>query len=310
MSAGPAPLYSERIALRRQLWWKGGGAAEHDRSACRRPLPCDPATGRGPRADDPAWHCCRHWQRRLSNKWNARLFAAAHGVAVPALLWHGRDVDALPWDALPERFVIKPNLGEANRGVLVMDHGRELLRGLRLPRVLLPAYLRRVLARGDRNRRGHAAGAPPVTELLIEELVRDAGGGDGVPDAYKLHVFGGKVLFINVQRRTRAARWPFRTGAAARSYHHPDWSLLDAPPVADARQDPDWRPPPGADALIEAAERLGQAYGTYVRVDLFLSAAGPVFGEFSPTSGLRGGFLPAADRWLGDVWQRQIPDAV
>ena len=88
---GPAsvPTFSERLAMRRRLWWdrpawRGGqglGDAVHwlkDKHAFRT-------------REDPAetWRCCPYWQRTLIQKWNSREFASKHGCRVPELYWSG-----------------------------------------------------------------------------------------------------------------------------------------------------------------------------------------------------------------------------
>ena len=40
-----------------------------------------------------------------------------------------------------------------------------------------------------------------------------------------------------------------------------------------------------------------------MRIDLYATTRGSVFGEFTPTPQGGKGYTPAADRWLGNLWQ-------
>lgn len=76
--------------------------------------------------DRPAerWRCCDLWQRCLSNKWNPRGFAAAHGVAVPELHWAGRRVAAAPLEKLTVPSVIRPAFGAGGPTAHMIVAGR------------------------------------------------------------------------------------------------------------------------------------------------------------------------------------------
>ena len=45
---------------------------------------------------------------------------------MPILYWFGRKVSHLPFDSLPEHYVIKPNLGFSRNNVYVMAKGTDL----------------------------------------------------------------------------------------------------------------------------------------------------------------------------------------
>jgi hypothetical protein len=62
--------------------------------------------------------------------------------------------------------------------------------------------------------------------------------------------------------------------------------------------------------MLETARRLGTAYGTYVRIDLYASERGPVFGEFSPTPSDGRAFTAAADAYFESFWKDAFPESL
>ena len=73
----------------------------------------------------------------------------------------------------------------------------------------------------------------------------------------------------------------FRGRSARCSHYFPDW-----PPITD-RVNAEREPlgirdrPEGLDEMLAIARRLGAACGTFMRVDLYDTASGRYFGEFS-----------------------------
>lgn len=58
--------------------------------------------------------------------------------------------------------------------------------------------------------------------------------------------------------------------------------------------------------MIETAQRLGEAYGTPVRVDLFWADRGCVFNEYCSVSAQGKGFSDFGSEFLRDCWQRML----
>ena len=61
--------------------------------------------------------------------------------------------------------------------------------------------------------------------------------------------------------------------------------------------------------MLEFAEILGRATGSYMRVDLYATPAGAVVGELALSPG-KGGYSRFADELLGRRWWGLIPDGV
>ena len=240
---------------------------------------------------DRAWRCCEFWQRRLSNKWNARLFARDHGCRVPDLYWHGRRVSRLPLESLPAQYVIRPARGYSGTGVYVMTAGTDLMNGERY------ANVRSQLVKTF----GHYARVP----LLVEELVTDESAGDGLPIEYHCHMFGERIGAIEVNSRT--GRGPKKT---MRNFYTEDWRPFPQPMRNHYPYGAEFAAPKCLAEILRCARTLGVAYETYVRIDFYASPRGCVFSEFAATPGLGKHFTQYCDEYFERLWRETFPDAI
>lgn len=283
-------MYSERIRRRKALWW-GRGAPRSLREDLRR---LEMLMTRIP-ADAPAsrWRRGEHWQRRLFNKLNAREFARAQGCRVPELYWEGRLLTRSALASLPERFVIKPAVDTRRRNAYVMAGAHELLRGERMPRARLFDRLR-----AGRGRLSHVP-------LLVEELVPNEKGERVLAVDYKLHVFAGVIGAIQVIHRS-----PGPEMRAANRFYSTDWEPFDDPMYTGLPQAAPSEPPACLARVLEDARTLGGVVGSYMRVDLYATCQGSVFGEFSSTPHGGEGFTPFADAYFESLWRQHCPDQI
>ena len=174
-----------------------------------------------------------------------------------------------------------------------MADGRDLLS----QQPLAPSAVRARLASG----RGHAAGP-----FLVEQFIEREDGSGRLPIEYKCHTFGSHVAAI--QRTERAHEGD---GGITHRFYRPDWSLFDDPMSTAVPLTRPVAAPPFLEALLETARQLGQAVGTYMRVDMFGSCAGIVFNEFSSMPALRHPkFTPHCRELFGAMWDDTFPDAV
>ncbi len=286
----PAVGFTRRLRERRALWW---GHPFRYRSWRSYPDALHRLRERFAlrRADEPdeAWRCCERWQRTVVDKWNGREFAKKHGCRLPDLYWFGRRPASVPFESLPPQFVIRPTRGTRRRGVHVVADGRGLLRGDPAG----PAELRERLIR----ERGRLAATP----ILVEQFVPTEDGRYRLPIEYKCHTFGDTVAAIQVLERTGPVK-------ARHRYYTPAWEpfrdLMDvANPLADVRG-----PPPCLDEMLRLAVRLGQALGTYMRIDFFSSERGCVFNEFSSTPEVEGpAYTEHCDEVFDALWREKLP---
>ncbi|MEJ2319659.1 MAG: ATP-grasp fold amidoligase family protein [Gemmatimonadales bacterium] len=286
-----APTFSERLAKRKRIWWQKPRDYRDPKTYTDFVHQIRERHVLRDRFDpDERWRCCGYWQRSLSNKWNARQFAQRHGLRVPELYWHGRDLSRLDMDALPRCFVIRPTFGCSQDGVFVICDGVDLLSGAKVSRRDMTRAL------------GGNAKRLLMGPILVEEFVGETRPDARLPLEFKLHMFKERVGAVSRTERSSA-----KNQTRVRFYS-PAWEPLpdrisfrqeQAGPVPAPRCLPE---------LLRAGKRLGQAYGTYVRVDFLVTGDKVVFGEFATTPG--GLWTAFADEYFGRLWQESCPEAL
>jgi hypothetical protein len=275
-------LFRRRIDRRADRWWETRTEGIHGPRRCHELR----------RADDPdaLWKCCPLWQRKLSNKWNAREFAKRCNVRVPQLYWSGRDVDAIPFDALPDTYVIRLTSGHSSQQVVVMRRGVNLLTRATYDHGQVRDHFAGLLAKAFSR-----------TLMLVEEYVPPLVSVDdsGLPPNYRFHMFGEEVAWVSVS-------------CARQRYGHftTDWEPFPIRIMRSVKEPYPWPRPEGRAALIDAARRLARAYETYVRVDLYDAVGGPIFAEFAPLPSKGRSYTPEADALLERLWVKHFPDAL
>jgi hypothetical protein len=282
-------VFSERIKKRLALWW----GLQESRRFYTRVISIhrikEHYTLRARSDMESKWHCCQFWQRTLNNKWNAREFAQKYGCRVPTLYWFGREISSLPFDSLPDSYVIKPNIGWSRKDVYAMAEGIDLLTDTTYTKIQLGERLRQV-TRG-------LLGQP----ILVEEFVTE----DGeyrLPTEYKCHVFGEMIAAIQVIQRSANKR------DTRHRFYTEQWKIF-ADPMSTKFPPSDYIDPPEClNDMVTMARKLGRAYGTYVRVDFYVSKSGCVFGEFEATP--TRSFTEYADDYFGALWQETFPDKI
>lgn len=204
-------------------------------------------------------------------------------ILVPLLgIWDC--AEDVPWQSLPNRFVLKASHGW-NMNLLVHDK-RLVERAAALQTAA--GWLRRNHY-DDTGEWGYRD-IPP--RLLAEEMLEGEAGGP--PQDFKFHVFGGRVGLIGVHHG--------RFGEHRTTFL--DRSLRRLPVTQGRPAHPDWTPPAAIGELLRIAERLGLDFD-YVRVDLYLVGGQPRFGELThyDSSGCSPYAPREFDRLLGDMWQ-------
>ncbi|MXV49767.1 hypothetical protein GS399_02205 [Pedobacter sp. HMF7647] len=209
------------------------------------------------------WTDAVHWQRKLSNKYNAREFAKMHGCKVADLYWHGRNLDSLDFETLPDHYIIRPTIGHSCNSVYMMAHGFNLFDKKRHTPSEIKTSLKRELA------------ANPFLEFMVEEFLINEAGRHEILNDYKFFTFNGNIAGVGVINR-------FSPTSGFQTAYTEDWKptkrlvrVHDLGPT---------QPPPNClDEMINAVKRLSKAYEIFVRIDFYATSKGAVFGEFSPT---------------------------
>ncbi len=195
---------------------------------------------------------------------------------VTPTLWQGR---ALPLDMVwPLPFVVKSRHG-CNQRAFVRTGNEDW------------AAIRAAAARWMRRRYGYWLDewlyAAVPRGILVEPFI---GEGDILPVDYKLFVFAGSVVAVQVHlAREHAHRWIVLD---------PQWRRLSSPTA-----DPDPPRPDSLPAMLAAAATLGRDFDC-VRVDFYEVGGQPRFGEmtFYPGSGLDRFSPVSLDAWFGAHW--------
>ena len=203
---------------------------------------------------------------KLVDKYTVRDFIAqkAPEILVP-LLWQGFDANDIPWDDLPDRFVMKTTHG-STFNIICKDKSKldreECVKKLNgwLKEKFLRCY-------------GEWFYGVEKPRIIIEEFL-DAGDGKE-PEDYKIFCFDGKPHFVIVdtdrfighKRNAYDLEWNFREG-----------TTLNFPNDAPMKK------PEKLDELLKYATLLSEGFA-HVRVDLYLVGGKVYFGELTFTNG-------------------------
>jgi teichuronopeptide biosynthesis TupA-like protein len=208
---------------------------------------------------------------------------------LPRLFHVTRDPASIPFDALPEKFVVKPTHG-CGWVHLVKDKSR-------LDRAALIATCDGWL-RGsyyELTREWQYKNITP--RILIEEFIDDGSG--EAPVDYKFMVFHGKVRVIH------AHTGRFTDHKVA--YYDRNWQKLNVLGIVDGVRPvtEDVPRPTRLDDMIAVAEALG-ADMDFVRVDLYAARDRIYFGELTitPTNGVIRYEPVEFDLYLGRLWNQ------
>jgi hypothetical protein len=224
-----------------------------------------------------AWTCDKLKMKRY-------VAALGTGVYVPRTIWSGRNLSELANLKLPPRWVLKPNHGS---GAIYIGEEEDVSIG----------QLNNV-ARGwlenDRPPRvyGEWAYFQAESALLLEEWL---GEGENVPTDYKFFVFDGRPRYVVVNRNRYG-------GVRAENIYTADWRPLPGTGGGWARGEPERRPAQLGE-MLRIASVIGSGFD-FIRVDLYSTSKGVVFGEVTPYPG--GGLEPFKPRQfdleLGAAW--------
>lgn len=93
-------------------------------------------------------------------------------------------------------------------------------------------------------------------------------------------------------------------------HYTPEWELIDEVFHTSCPLDEIAVKPEQLDEMKAIAIRLGAAFGTFVRVDLYLTSHGIFFGEYSSVPGGYKDYTPFADDYLGRLWEKHTPEEI
>lgn len=224
------------------------------------------------------------WQRRLSNKLNAKEFAQLNGCKTATLYWKGRDVEQIDFSALPAQYVIRPTRGSGCTGVFIMNNGLNLFDN----KHYAPEEIRSLLK--------ECVNEFPNQNVLVEEFLQNEAGEYEIPVDYKFYCFNGKIAGLGVINRLGPLK-------GTCSFFNEHWIPIE--PLTFSYPY-DYRSgqvkPKCFDEMVEQVKKLSKIYGIFVRLDFYATSKGAVFGEFTPTPGLGRGFTKFGQKLFTAYW--------
>ena len=223
---------------------------------------------------------------QLTDKYAVRHYVAQRlgPEILPAVYSVNIDPTAIPFAALPQRFVVKPTHGS---GWVRIVQDKSVLDVQELINTchhwLASSYY-------SRTRERHYRKITP--RIMVEEFIDDGSG--SAPMDYKFFTFHGKVHLIQIDG--------FRFTHHRCALYDREWRDTGARVQLDPFEEP-IRKPPNLALMLQTAEKLG-AELDFVRVDLYDVGSRIYFGEMTATPG--GGFArfnpPTMDEHLGSLW--------
>ncbi len=211
----------------------------------------------------------------------------AERILIP-LLYETTDPKSIPFETLPEEYIIKAN--HSSNQNLIVDRDCTLTRKEIIDKCnywLSSAY----------NVRKHewAYQAVQPRRIIIEPLLRDSDG--KLPKDYKFFVFHGKIELIQVDH----GRFKEHT----RTLYTSNWNALDI--TFKRKKGPITAAPKNFDRMKQLATELTNTFD-FIRVDLYVLEGNIMFGELTlyPESGY-GHFIPQRfDFELGKKWKTSL----
>jgi hypothetical protein len=230
--------------------------------------------------------------RRTTDKLAAREVLAARGLAhllVPLAGGPWRRAGEIPWDALPDRFVLKASHGSGMTRV-VADRARA-------DRAAVLAEAARWLEGDHYAWTGEWGYRGLPRRLYAERMLEDEAAPGRPPPDHKFFVFHGepRLLHLHLDRfGDHRMLWFALPGLEPLRIGH----------GAAERADPTRPDPAVAAALAPLAARIARGFAL-ARVDLYWAAGRPWFGEIThyPGGGVIAFDPPDWDRALGRLWQ-------
>ncbi len=238
------------------------------------------------RYDPEVYHPLLQIPRKLRNY---RL-AASHGVAVPEVLGVWAKVEDLDLSGMPDRFVLKSELGAGGHGVFPLrrlDEDAFALVGGQ------EEFTTQQLI--DRYRAKTSTSGPYFAEAFLQQRVVT----EEIPDDVKIYACYGKVVLVLLRQM------PVHANLDTARYRYTDDQGVDLGTdlVHGARIDPSIPLPEPFEAFVAVAQHLSRAVALpFIRVDVYDTVDGPVLGELTRTPGGPQRYRRDQDIAMGRAW--------
>jgi len=222
----------------------------------------------------------------VADKWSVREYVQSKGLSsiLPHVLWCGDSIDEIPFEAFPDKFVVKATHGS---GWNIIVENKEMI-DINSIKTQCKQWLSTKYS--STLKESHYDEIKP--RIIIEAFILD----DiyGVPLDFKFFCFNGKVHYVQVD----AGRYVDHT----RNIYNTSWQEM--PFVFGFPRGEVIAKPKEFDKMIEIAEQLSDDFD-FCRIDLYCQNDAKIFfGEITltPEAGL-GRFSPREwDFKLGGLW--------
>jgi hypothetical protein len=223
---------------------------------------------------------------RTADKFEARDFVRSKGlerILIP-LLWHGTDPKAIPFEHLPERFVVKPN-HLSGAVIIVREKGKADVASIQ-------AEAEKWMASEHYSESLEWAYRDIKPRILVEEF-KTGDDDQGCLD-YKFFCFHGEPRFCQVDMN--------RFVDHQKNMYDMDWRRL--PVKYNREHGPDVVKPVDLEVMIDVSRKLSEGFD-FVRVDLYSLGGEVFFGELTHYPAAGGGRFnpPEFDREMGSYWR-------
>jgi hypothetical protein len=227
----------------------------------------------------------------VASKVDGQAFMRSLGHAVPEVYGVYPSIDAIPrLEDLPETFVLKPTHGWSAAGVFLMDRGFDLIRKRR--------FTQDELIRTAKSFRGFGAESLKGS-WVAEELLFGFDGRRKPSLDYKIFCFGSQVPLIQINMRSgvnrpRSCYW----------LRDADWRPVPCRVSWDKYPQPSaLTRPPCLDEMLKVVSDAAGRLNIFIRIDMYATERGPVFGEFTAYPHFGKDYTPRGDAWLGSYWK-------
>lgn len=240
----------------------------------------------------------RNIPSHLHDKVRGEEFVRSLGIPTPERLRTFASPAKIKLDGLPDSFVLKPTFMSSSFGVMVLSRTYEGFRDHLRNRDLTIDEIRE-------EQQKHADSVERATkEWIVEEKAVDAGGAE-VPDDWKFFTFQGRIGLIH-----RTVRGPRNT----HSFFDGDFLPI---PLESGMLETNEKiidravtsPPDSWQTMLNYARRISVAVPSpFVRIDMYNTVSGPLFGEFTLVPGTffyedREKMLPPLSSRMGRMWE-------
>jgi len=244
------------------------------------------------KVDLESYHLGHHYY--LANKLRSKKLVKQFGANLPEVFQCVNNIHGLDFNRLPNEFVIKPTVEYASRGVMLLKYNKDKNKYFDLKtnkyydRNDIIDYLESVRNKSKRQKEW---------QVITEELLVAEEPSSQIPHDFKCYTFFGQVVFILEKS--------INEGGSQVCWYNRDWSPLYAEGfISDrypGRVSKNHKPPRCHNEIIRISEKLSQNVNNpFVRVDLYATDRGCVFGELTQTPGTYRCLSARADEILGD----------